>query len=74
MSPPFLYGFKPSTCFWGLGGGGFGVNVKKIMIRLYHSILSISIYDLKVSEMFASRLFKRLFKTKKDKNTGMNIF
>ena len=36
----------------------------------------IQSYDLIVSEMFASKLniFKKKPKTKKEKNTGMNIF
>ena len=42
------------------------------LYRLYHSILYI--YDLIVSEMFTSKFFKKKPKTKKDKNTGMNIY
>ena len=54
---------------WGMESG---VNFKKNMIRLYHSILSISIYDLIVSEM--PFFIKKKPKTKKDKNAGVNIF
>ena len=59
--------------FFGGGGGGGEIwgKCKKNMIGYI-----IQSYDLIVSEMFASKLniFKKKPKTKKEKNTGMNIF
>ena len=49
-----------------------------VIMSLYDKFISINLIYIYlwfiVSEMFPRRLFKKKHKTKKDKNTGMNIF